>query len=200
MTTEGIGDWVEREFGAPDERLFELDFEEARMNRLENELAREYERAWLEMEALDEEFVRTIRAGREAEGDERDQYKQKAKKIKRDYESKSDERDKYGLRLTATLVVRSFLDVGDEEPESTGRRIYTKLHDSIIKEEDKNDYLEAVADILDIDRQYIYGVIDDGTYSCPGGFIMEDSSDPVTLEDLTKEEPTDPVLDELENR
>lgn len=201
MEWRDLGKWIVYNFGVRDERLFDLDPEEARTKRLEAELTREYERTQTKMETLDEEFRKAVRAASEAEGHEQDRYKMKAKDIKRDYESRSAERDKHGRRLAATLVVHSFLEGGNEEPKVVQDRIVSALDNSIIEEEHTSDYLEAVVDALDVDEALFpdWAVGSDG-YSEPVPVPPDDPSDPVTLEDLTEEEPTDPVLDELENR
>lgn len=152
MVGENLEKWIEYKFGVRDERLFDLDPEEARTEILEAELAREYERIRTQVETVDEEFQKAVRAGSEAEGHEQDRYKMKAKKIKRDYESRSAERDKHGRRLAATLVVQSFLEIGNEEPGAIQERILSKLDRSTLEKQDTNDYLASVVDALEVDE------------------------------------------------
>ena len=202
MVGENLEKWIEYKFGVRDERLFDLDPEEARTEILEAELAREYERIRTQVETVDEEFQKAVRAGSEAEGHEQDRYKMKAKKIKRDYESRSAERDKHGRRLAATLVVQSFLEIGNEEPGAIQERILSKLDRSTLEKQDTNDYLASVVDALEVDEALFpdWAVDSDG-YSEPVPVHSDDPSDPVTLEELTGEEPTDPELDwELADR
>jgi len=196
MKWRGFGKWIEYEFDVRDDRLFDLDPEEAPTERLKAELSGEYERTRAEIETLDEEFRKVIRAGSEAEGHEQDRYKMKAKKIKRDYESTSAECDKHARRLAATLVVQSFLELGNEEPGAIQERILSKLNESTIKKQDTDDCLEAVAEALDVDEAFFpdWAIRSDG-YSEPVPIPPEDDSDGMTLGELADEEPSDPELD-----
>jgi len=202
MVSNNLEKWIEHKFGVRDERLFDLDPEETRTEILESELAGEYERTRTQMESFDEEFRKTVRAAAEAEEHERNRYKLKAKKIKREYESRSAERDKHGRRLAATLVVQSFLEVGSEEPGAIQERILPALDKSSIEKEDTNDYLACVVDALDVNEALFpdWAVDSDG-YSEPVPLPPDDASDPVTLEELTEDQSTDPELDwELDDR
>lgn len=193
MDTARLGKWIEQAFGARDERLFDLELETDRIERQEAELVREYERVQTEMDELNEKFQKTVVTAREAEDHELDQYKRKATKIKRNFSRKEGVRDKHGRRLTATLVVRSFQNVGDEEPEVIPGRIHSALDKSIIEKEDEDDYLAAVADALAVDERYIHGVEVSGMEWCPVDTTLDD--DMVPLHKVTEGEQSVPELD-----
>jgi hypothetical protein len=196
MNTEGIGDWVEREFGARDERLFDLDLRDGRIDRLEEEHACEYESARSEMETLNAQFEKTLQAATDTEEHERDQYKQRAKNIKRKYQIRADERDKHGRRLTATLVVRSFVTVDEQDPDVIRKRIVSEVNESTVEKQSTKEYLAAVADALDIDGHYFpEWVVDSETPSGPIGFPKDVSSNPVQLDSIDSEEPSSPEID-----
>lgn len=196
MNTESVGEWVEQKFGVRDERLLDLELRDGRMDRLEEEHTCEYESARSEMETLNAQFKETLQAATDTDEHERDQYKQRAKKIKRKYQIRSDERDKHGRRLTATLVVRSFVDIGDQEPDIVQERIVSAVNESEIEEQNRGEYLLAVADALDVDDRYFPDwVVDSETPSGPIGFPEDVSSDPVQLDPIDSEEPSDPEID-----
>ncbi|QGA84376.1 hypothetical protein [Halomicrobium sp. LC1Hm] len=155
MFWQGLDDWIEREFGARDEGLLDVELEAKHLELVEREQAVEYELVGEEMAEVEGHFEETVRAGVDAEGHERERHEERAEQLKLECEQRAERRDRHGRRLTATWVIRALRAVEGEAPQAVQRRVNRARADSSVELRRADEYLAAVADALAIDDRYL---------------------------------------------
>jgi len=149
MNTFGLGEWIDHEFGVRDERLWTDPEAPDELDRLLVTQERRYETERRRLESLDREFEDIVSA--DVARDRRDRQKAKAKVNRERYEDAEERVHRYGIRVTAIVLVDVLRESGDEE---RGTEVFEQLLRARIETTGVDgtylaEYLTAVAKALD---------------------------------------------------